>query len=143
MINQGLDNCNGKLLSDGVTYAYFATPTFPYLLGCFGPGHSPKRPTTPEELMVQERSEEAGAWPFEGQEAEEGERLLDFLSLMEEEVLEGGEGGGEVYVECPAGSFLSKRTRGCELCPPGRYGRAGATSAVCSGASMSICIDHR
>lgn len=134
MSNQGLDNCNGKLLSDGVTYAYFATPTFPYLLGCFGPGHLPKRPTTPEELSVQERTEEeAGAWPFEGQEEGEGEeeRLLDFLSLMEEEA----HGGGEGYVECPAGSFLSRRTRGCELCPAGRYGRAGATSAVCSGAS--------
>jgi hypothetical protein len=32
----GLDNCNGKLV-DG-TYQYYATDTFPYLIGCYGPG---------------------------------------------------------------------------------------------------------
>jgi hypothetical protein len=31
-----LDNCNGKLLN-GV-YSYFMTPTFPYTVGCEGPG---------------------------------------------------------------------------------------------------------
>jgi len=29
-----LDRCNGRTLSDG-SYAYFATDTFPYLLGCY------------------------------------------------------------------------------------------------------------
>jgi len=38
----GLDNCNGKYHDDGngigETYRYYATETFPYFLGCFGPG---------------------------------------------------------------------------------------------------------
>jgi hypothetical protein len=32
----GLDNCNGKFV-DG-SYQYYATDTFPYLIGCYGPG---------------------------------------------------------------------------------------------------------
>ena len=32
----GLDSCNGKVYEG--TYAYFASNSFPYILGCFGPG---------------------------------------------------------------------------------------------------------
>ena len=32
-----LDNCNGKR-GENNHYAYYSTPTFPYHVGCFGPG---------------------------------------------------------------------------------------------------------
>mmetsp|Transcript_4786 Transcript_4786/g.9600 ORF Transcript_4786/g.9600 Transcript_4786/m.9600 type:complete len:915 (-) Transcript_4786:28-2772(-) len=35
-LHTGLDSCGGKVY--GGTYAYFTTPHFPYVLGCFGPG---------------------------------------------------------------------------------------------------------
>lgn len=37
LLHTGLDNCNGKYDSQG-NYGYYATPTFPYLIGCDGPG---------------------------------------------------------------------------------------------------------
>ena len=35
-LHRDLDNCNGKVV-DG-SYGYYATPVYPYLVGCFGPG---------------------------------------------------------------------------------------------------------
>jgi hypothetical protein len=53
-------------MPDG-TYAYFATPAFPYLLGCFGPGHVRRPPTGPDAVLMQEQEEEGSATaPFEG-----------------------------------------------------------------------------
>lgn len=37
LLQTNLDNCNGKF-SNGTYYAYYATPHFPYLIGCDGPG---------------------------------------------------------------------------------------------------------
>ena len=36
-LHTGLDVCNGKFDDDG-KYAYYSTTTFPYHIGCFGPG---------------------------------------------------------------------------------------------------------
>lgn len=36
-LHTGLDVCNGKFDSK-LNYAYYATTTYPYLSGCFGPG---------------------------------------------------------------------------------------------------------
>ena len=36
LLQTGLDNCNGKFYNG--SYAYFVSPTFPYIIGCNGPG---------------------------------------------------------------------------------------------------------
>jgi hypothetical protein len=36
-LHTGLDNCNGKFDAAG-DYGYYSTTTFPYHIGCFGPG---------------------------------------------------------------------------------------------------------
>ena len=37
LLHENLDNCNGKFDSHGM-YGYYSKPTFPYLVGCIGPG---------------------------------------------------------------------------------------------------------
>merc|ERR1719230_586562 len=37
LLHTDLDNCNGKFDATG-NYGYYVKPTFPYLVGCFGPG---------------------------------------------------------------------------------------------------------
>ncbi|CAF1131715.1 unnamed protein product [Adineta steineri] len=37
----GFDVCNGMFYDSIGNYAYFATSTYPYLVGCFGPGNYP------------------------------------------------------------------------------------------------------
>jgi hypothetical protein len=36
LFTSGLDICNGKMRNG--SYSYFLSPTFPYVVGCFGPG---------------------------------------------------------------------------------------------------------
>lgn len=38
LLHDGLDNCNGKFNVNGTGYAYYATPVFPYIMACYGPG---------------------------------------------------------------------------------------------------------
>jgi hypothetical protein len=40
-ITSGFDVCNGMFYDSIGNYAYFATSTYPYLVGCFGPGNYP------------------------------------------------------------------------------------------------------
>ncbi|CAF1396730.1 unnamed protein product [Adineta steineri] len=40
-VTSGFDVCNGMFYDTTGNYAYFATSTFPYLVGCFGPGNYP------------------------------------------------------------------------------------------------------
>lgn len=120
-------------MPDG-TYAYFATPAFPYLLGCFGPGHVRRPPTGPDAVLMQEQEEEGSATaPFEGGplpallEEEAGE--LAYTNSFPDPSSPTGQ------LACPAGTFASSRTFGCQPCPAGRYGLTpGLTSKVCSGA---------
>ena len=37
LLHTDLDNCNGKFDDEG-NYGYYVKPTFPYVIGCFGPG---------------------------------------------------------------------------------------------------------
>lgn len=37
LLHDDLDNCNGKFDANG-RYGYYTTPTFPYIMGCNGPG---------------------------------------------------------------------------------------------------------
>lgn len=40
-ITSGFDVCNGVFYDSIGNYAYFATQTYPYLIGCFGSGNYP------------------------------------------------------------------------------------------------------
>jgi hypothetical protein len=40
-VTAGFDVCNGMFYDSIGNYAYFATSTYPYLTGCFGPGNYP------------------------------------------------------------------------------------------------------
>ncbi|CAF1478491.1 unnamed protein product [Adineta steineri] len=40
-VTTGFDVCNGMFYDSIGNYAYFATSTYPYLVGCFGPGNYP------------------------------------------------------------------------------------------------------
>src|SRR6202020_871258 len=40
-VTSGFDICNGMFYDSIGNYAYFATSTYPYLVGCFGPGNYP------------------------------------------------------------------------------------------------------
>ena len=40
-VTSGFDICNGMFHDSTGNYAYFATSTYPYLVGCFGPGNYP------------------------------------------------------------------------------------------------------
>ena len=40
-VTSGFDVCNGMFYDSIGNYAYFATSTYPYLTGCFGPGNYP------------------------------------------------------------------------------------------------------
>ncbi|CAF4413983.1 unnamed protein product, partial [Rotaria socialis] len=40
-VTSGFDICNGMFYNSNGDYAYFATQTFPYMTGCFGPGNYP------------------------------------------------------------------------------------------------------
>jgi len=42
-LHNKLDNCNGKK-DQNDDYGYYSTPTFPYHVGCFGPGIIPTEP---------------------------------------------------------------------------------------------------
>jgi hypothetical protein len=41
LVTSGFDICNGMFYDSIGNYAYFATSTYPYLVGCFGPGNYP------------------------------------------------------------------------------------------------------
>ncbi|CAF1012745.1 unnamed protein product [Adineta ricciae] len=40
-VTSGFDACNGMFYDSNGNYAYFATSTYPYLAGCFGPANYP------------------------------------------------------------------------------------------------------
>ena len=40
-VTSGFDVCNGMFYNSNSDHAYFATQTFPYVTGCFGPGSYP------------------------------------------------------------------------------------------------------
>ncbi|CAF1335310.1 unnamed protein product [Adineta steineri] len=40
-VTTGFDVCNGMFYDSIGNYAYFATSTYPYIVGCFGPGNYP------------------------------------------------------------------------------------------------------
>ncbi|CAM9954154.1 unnamed protein product, partial [Hapterophycus canaliculatus] len=131
----GLDVCNGRWEvqidegggsddndgSDGMkevyAYTYRATPSFPYLIGCWGPAGAPLGAALATTRM-------AGAAPA-------------ILSASGDFAYTETAGGFLLEVAengCPAGSFLSIDSGECEACGAGTYGKdAGLTGLECSG----------
>jgi hypothetical protein len=133
-LHKGLDNCNGKFLLDG-SYAYFATPTFPYTLGCFGPGQTRRAPSLPAALEAEEIVEVDGELPYNGEiDASLDQADRDDMSQVLYSDTFADPTSATGYIRCAEGMFRSARTSSCELCPAGRYGlTASLTSATCSG----------
>lgn len=129
---RGLDVCNGRWekqvedndddVSSGAdengtvqAYTYRASPSFPYLIGCWGPAgvalDAALAVTAPEGNVS-----ESGDYSYS--EVEGGFNL---------EVPEDG---------CPAGSFLNLESGECEACRAGTYGKdAGLVGLNCPGVS--------
>ncbi|CAM9894829.1 unnamed protein product, partial [Laminaria digitata] len=120
----GLDVCNGRWEIDGLRsastgadadrnrlYAYRATPSFPYLIGCRGPAGI---------SLDLAAAAAAAADTTNGLDSS----IIDVGFLVEAGTPEG----------CPAGSFLSTESGECEACRAGTYGKdAGTVGAECPG----------
>lgn len=123
----GLDVCNGRWEIDGLRsastgadtdrnrlYAYRATPSFPYLIGCRGPAGI---------SLDLAAAAAAAADTTNGLDSS----IIDVGFLVEAGTPEG----------CPAGSFLSTESGECEACRAGTYGKdAGTVGAECPGVSL-------
>jgi len=148
----GLDSCNGKLLREPPYYAYYATPDWPYLVGCFGPGEASATATDINEFSTNPGEEELEDLEYGGGS---GNTLLGMrqgresalpLSValrdpqecpagwVQRSVLLSGSNTGDGCVPCPPGTFATTATLGslaatCDgLCPPGFYCEAGSSS---------------
>eukprot|EP00752_Nemacystus_decipiens_P014158 g12590.t1 len=120
---EGLDVCNGRWeqqandTDDGNTetyaYTYRASPSFPYLIGCWGPAG------TSLDAALE-------ATATAGIVSERGDYVYSEI-----------DGGFLLEVPddgCPAGSFLHTETQECEACPAGTYGKdAGLAGLTCPG----------
>lgn len=126
----GLDVCNGRWeeqvddtggSTTGVyAYTYRATPSFPYLVGCWGPAGVPiglaSAIITAERAAGDVASEISGGFVYSK--------------------IEGGFIMEAVEDGCPAGSFLSIDSGDCEACRAGTYGKsAGLVGNGCPGVS--------
>eukprot|EP01041_Mallomonas_annulata_P009845 gene9845-20480_t len=125
-LHEDLDSCNGKYVNG--SYGYYATPIFPYIMSCQGPGtydyaaQSSTAETLPLKVGISYNACPAG-----------------YVSSSRR----------SGCTPCPAGTYASASSCGplcplghyCPLaavrptkCPAGTYGSAlGLTSALCSG----------
>lgn len=121
----GLDVCNGRWeqqangtddgSSEPYVYTYRASPSFPYLIGCWGPAGASLDAALAATAATGVVSE-SGHYVYS---ETDGGFLL--------EVPENG---------CPAGSFLNTESEECEACPAGTYGKdAGLAGLTCPGVS--------
>jgi hypothetical protein len=112
LLVSGLDTCGGKLHVNS-TYAYYLQPTFPYIIGCLGPGVSASASSVP------------------------GAVTSSTLRCPGGYVI--SEGG---CVPCPAGRYSSTASRllPCNMIAPvGRYAPPGSTKAIkCPGGRYGI-----
>ncbi|CAN0415138.1 unnamed protein product, partial [Ectocarpus sp. 12 AP-2014] len=124
----GLDVCNGRWEEQvddtgGNTaavyaYTYRATPSFPYLVGCWGPAGVPigaaSAMTTAAAAAAGDVASDSGGFVYSK--------------------IEGGFNMEAVEDGCPAGSFLSIDSGECEACRAGTYGKsAGLVGKGCPG----------
>lgn len=123
----GLDVCNGRWEQQtnhtddengGVyAYTYRASPSFPYLIGCWGPAGT-QLDAALEATAAAGIGSENGGYVYS--EIDGG-----FILKVSED-------------GCPAGSFFSIESEECEACRAGTYGKdAGAIGLACPGVSSS------
>jgi hypothetical protein len=143
-----LDNCNGKFDSLG-NYGYYATPTFPYLIGCDGPGiynaheHFISLESMPNTLSrISFNSCPRGQYPSIDI-ASNGCIKCDAgkystATYAREDV--GGDGGGKLTneivcnMDCPVGYYCPAGSIKPLKCPAGRFGsKKNLGSSACEG----------
>ena len=139
-LHENLDNCNGKYV-DG-KYGYYAKPTFPYIIGCEGPGLFSKAeiPVTAEALPtiseVMWQSCPAGYFPSAIYEGGCQPCPAGTYSPTTTKFFPGGEldSASLCSLICPVGFFCPEATIKPLKCPAGRYGSSTSmTSEKCTG----------
>lgn len=102
-------------------YTYRASPSFPYLIGCWGPAGTPLDAALATTAAA-------------GIVSESGDYV--YSEIDGGFILEVPEDG------CPAGSFLNTESEECEACHAGTYGKdAGIAGLSCPG--VSWCLKGR
>ena len=154
-----LDNCNGKFARTGLhdaansslTYGFYTTTTFPYLVGCFGPGvytlkeEGSSLEALPGRVGGRRFDDCPGGYVPTPDRATDGcipcpagrystastHRPTAEVGMVLN-TLTGCAG------TCPIGTFCPPASTKPLKCPPGRYGGStGLTDAGCSGACES------
>ena len=154
----GLDSCNGKFATNvaglanvnngSQTYGFYASPDFPYLVGCFGPGYysleqhestleaaaanlqKRKFDACPQGYVPNPAFASTGCTPcpagkystasYDRPGASTTTRVLDVQTGCAK--------------DCPVGSYCPPASTKPRKCPPGRYGNArNLGDASCSG----------
>ena len=128
LLQSQLDSCNGKFISTVISgqtsfqYQYYATPTFPYLIGCIGPGtlSLTQYHTSSQEVFSQTISHQAPSICPQG----------TYLSSIHPTVTTNR------CIPCPAGKYAQSsysigNRHSCNGIPsPGSYSIAGSTSSI-------------
>ena len=121
-VEDSLDNCNGKysfpksttngngatIIPQNATYAYYSTHTFPYIVGCSGPGTFSHTRTDADGIHLEHISRE---------------ELTQTVS-------------GATYTSCPGGYYSDNLSpEACIPCPAGKYSTSASalsTRPICS-----------
>jgi len=144
ILQTNLDNCNGKFIN-GSNYGYYVTPTFPYIIGCDGPGiyNINELKNTIESLPEVVKSPKYNSCPqgsyFDGSKngcykCPAGKYSTASYSR---ESVKGSAftiAGGTCNQICPIGHFCPEGSIKPIKCEGGKYGAiSGQTSKECSG----------
>jgi hypothetical protein len=166
LLHSDLDNCNGKFDKDG-NYGYYTKPTFPYILGCYGPGvynlgdegiysaewapgamhHGRKWNACPRgHIPSQDYESDGGCQPCEAGK-------FSTTSNSRAWHLQQGGVGNDALTPQNKALFHSKNKQGCNnVCPLGHYcpegsaaptkcpsGRYGASSGMRDNVCSGVC----
>ena len=146
LLHDNMDNCNGKF-DDRRNYGYYSKPTFPYLVGCFGPGvySLAEEDSTLEMLPAEISKRRFGACPAghiptadfssNGCTPCPAGRYTTNTYQKAGQVFSPEEGCNLI---CPIGYYCPSASSKPIKCPAGRYGSsAGIKDMKCSGACRS------
>ena len=147
ILQNGLDNCNGKYVNG--SYGYYVTPTFPYIIGCNGPGvynyvedtiTDESHPTNKNTNKIKFKPCPGGYYP-----TIEGNGCTACPAGTYSSVPYGLTGVSDISVTqdsailacvsvCPIGTYCPKGSVQPVDCPGGRYGsNTGAIDIDCTG----------
>ena len=136
----GLDNCNGKYTNG--SYAYFATPVFPYLKGCDGPGayfsddEDSSREQAPRRVSTVAYKACEGGEYFSGDSNACAKCPGGKYSTVSYAAAKAASLAESVTcnMDCPVGFYCPAGSTSPLPCPAGRFGdRRGASSSSCAG----------